>query len=122
MSNILIVEDNPHFRKTLKVILSSRFPDVHFAEAESGESALKTVESQKQDLVLVDINLPGITGIEVARKIKEHQGECRVIVLTGNDTAEYRDAALKVGVDAFLSKYKKSLTEILDQVAVYLQE
>jgi DNA-binding NarL/FixJ family response regulator len=122
VSNILIVEDNPYFRETLRVILHSRFPDVHIAEAESGESALEKLGFQRQDIILLDIRLPGMNGIEVARKVKEHHGECKIIVLTESDTAEYRDAAFNVGADAFLSKHQKSLTEILDQVAIYLQE
>jgi YesN/AraC family two-component response regulator len=121
VSNVLIVEDNPHFRKTLRLILSSKFPDVHITEAEDGETALKTVVSKKQDLILMDIHLPGVNGIKVAQKIKERHRECRIMALTGYDTPEYVDAALRVGIDMFLSKHQTTLKEILDKVEVHLQ-
>ena len=119
--NIMIVEDNANFRRTLKSILSSRFPFHEVNEAESGELALEKFEDHHQDLFLLDIHLPGMSGIEVAKKIKEGHPECKVIILTGYDTPEYREAAFQAGVNGFLSKRKTALTEILDQVESKLE-
>ena len=119
--NILIVEHNPHFRKTLKSILRPRLPAARIIEEGNGRSALKRIEDHEQDIVLLDIHLPEVNGIKVAQAARKKHPECRVIVLTGYDTPEYRDAAFRAGADAFLSKREASLKEILEEVASHLK-
>jgi CheY-like chemotaxis protein len=71
MCKILIVEDSETFRKTLRGILYSRFPFFAFDEARDGKEALKKINSFRPDLIFMDIKLPGESGLELTKKIKE---------------------------------------------------
>jgi CheY-like chemotaxis protein len=67
-ANILVVDDEPQIRRTLRTTLS--FRGYVILEAATGEEALDLVRKQKPDLVLLDVNLPGISGIETCREIR----------------------------------------------------
>jgi len=68
---ILIVEDHDTLRETLRKWLSTTFPDCVFFDAKKGEDAVDLAEAEKPDIVIMDIGLPGISGIEATRQIKK---------------------------------------------------
>jgi CheY-like chemotaxis protein len=99
---ILIVDDQGHARQSLKALLATRFQLVDTCEAVNGIEAIRCVEECKPDLVLMDIRMPEMNGIEATRIIKSKLAQIPVIVLTLY--SEYRAAALEAGANAFLIK------------------
>ena len=101
---ILLVDDHPDFMETLVYYLE-KFPAVRVvAKAQSGEEGLKRVQAKRPDLVLMDLMMAGMNGIETMRRIKALPQAPRVIILTlFNDTA-YHAQAEEAGADGFLGK------------------
>jgi DNA-binding NarL/FixJ family response regulator len=99
---ILIVDDRPHARRSLKALLAAKFRCVEVREAEDGGDAIRCIERSKPDVVLMDVQMPNVDGLEATRRIKATQPKIRVIALSMY--REYRAAALSAGADAFVSK------------------
>jgi DNA-binding NarL/FixJ family response regulator len=116
MFKILIVEDNMHFRQTLRDLLTIRFPEILFDEAINNNEAVQKINTFVPDLVFMDIKIPGGNGLEITRKIRESKSKSTVIILTNNDQVEYREAAKRIGADYFLSKVSTSPEEIFSLV------
>jgi CheY-like chemotaxis protein len=100
---ILIVEDSTLFRQLLNKALHDRFPKIQIDEAETGAEALLKTEASCPDLIFMDIQLPGENGLEVSKKIKARYPGIIIIILTGFDFPEYRDASRQYA-DYFFSK------------------
>lgn len=122
MCKILIVEDSDTFRETLRGILYSRFPFLAFDEARDGKEALKKVNSFHPDLIFMDIKLPGESGLELTKKIKESYSKIIIIILTNYDLPEYREAARRNGADHFIVKGSSTTGEIFDLVQAVVSE
>lgn len=73
-------------------------------EALSGEEALREIPSFSPDIVLVDISLPGIDGLEMIRKLKPQCPDACILVVTGHDIEPYKQTALEAGVHGIVSK------------------
>lgn len=100
----ILVDDNSRYRASLAALLA-HWPAVQvIAEAESGKRALDLVAQLRPDLLLIDVVMPGMSGIELTRQVKALQHPPRVLVLTMHIQTEYRDAALAAGADGFLAK------------------
>ena len=110
---ILIVEDNAIFRQTLKGLLDTRFPFISFEEAWDGREALKKVNDFLPDLIFMDIKLPGESGLQLTKKIKNSYPEIIIIILTNYDLPEYREATKQKGADYFLTKGYSNIQEIM---------
>ncbi len=100
--NILIVDDEESFRTHLKRLFVRRGYAV--TEAANGAEALARAVQQRFDIVLLDIVLPGLDGVEVLRTIKEHAPETQVIMMTGNATVSNAIASMKLGAYDYLTK------------------
>lgn len=96
---ILVVDDDPAIRRIMRAMLATRGYEV--GEAESGEDALKLIGSENYDLVLVDINLPGISGFEVCREVRINSEMIIVLMSSGE---ENRNKALRAGANDYLRK------------------
>ncbi|HET9908964.1 MAG TPA: response regulator transcription factor [Anaerolineales bacterium] len=99
---ILIVDDQQHTRRSLRALLATRFRLIDTREATNGIEAIRCVEECKPDLVLMDVRMPEMDGIEATRIIKRKLVGVPVIVLTMY--SEYKAAALAAGANAFLIK------------------
>ena len=99
---ILIVDDQQRARLSLKALLATRFQLVETCEAVNGIEAIRCVEECKPDIVLMDIRMPEMDGIEATRIIKTKLTQIPVIVLSLY--SEYKTAALAAGANAFLIK------------------
>jgi two-component system nitrogen regulation response regulator GlnG len=105
MREILIVEDNEEFRTAFADTLKSRFPNLLVSQAGDGPEALQKIgHKPPPDLIFMDLRLPGASGLELTKVVKETNASTVVIVLTHMDSLEYREAALRCGADFFLSK------------------
>lgn len=116
MSKILIVEDNDAFRHSLRSLLQSRFPSMFIEEAKNGMKVLQKIDEFHPNLILMDIKLPGESGLELTKQIKHKFPSTIVIVLTNYDLPEYRVAANESGANYFLGKGSSTAEEILGLV------
>jgi DNA-binding NarL/FixJ family response regulator len=104
MTSVLIVDDQPLQRMGFRMVLESE-PGISIAgEAENGIEAVRRTAELSPDVVLMDIRMPGMDGIEATRRITESGGRSRVLVLTTFDLDEYVYAALRAGASGFLLK------------------
>ena len=101
MSSVLLVEDDRQLRRTLRA--SFRMWDFEVSEAASGEEALTHVSSSSPDLVVLDLTLPGIDGLETLRHLRTFSG-APVLVLTVRDSLKDKVAALESGADDYVVK------------------
>lgn len=102
----LIVDDHDQLRTVLCDWLKTIFPDIDFIAAADGESALDLIEQYHPKVVLMDIGLPGISGIETTRRIKTKAPEIIIIIHTIQTDQAYLDDAHLAGADIFISKNK----------------
>ena len=101
---ILIVEDHAAVRKSLRDWLSVMLPDCKFAQAQSGEEAVAMTGAEPPDLVLMDIGLPGMNGIEATRRIKAIAPITPVVILSIHEEDAYQLDAAAAGASAFVCK------------------
>jgi DNA-binding NarL/FixJ family response regulator len=118
---ILIVEDHYRLRKSLRQWLSSSFPECVFLEAETGEDAIGQTTSHRPEIILMDIALPGISGIEATRRIRKELPRTHVVILTIHDEEGYKTDAESAGAFAFVPKHKM-YTELLPIIETLLIE
>ena len=121
MCPILIVEDNPLLRDTLKGMLTTRFPSIMVEEASNAKEALSEFEKINPGLIFMDIRLPDRNGLEITRTIKETNPEIEIIILTSHDIPEYREAAFRSGASHFLAKGNVKIDDITSLVASALK-
>jgi len=102
--SVLLVDDQPLLRMGFRLILEGE-EDFHVVgEASDGIDAVRQVEALQPDVVLMDVRMPGMDGIEATRRISESGSEARVIILTTFDLDEYAFSGLQAGASAFLLK------------------
>lgn len=101
---ILIVDDHPLFRKGVIQLIQAE-PGFRFVgEAASGRDGIRLAHSLQPDMILLDLNMKEMNGIEVLKEIKDSELDSRVIMLTVSDQAEDLMAALQAGADGYLLK------------------
>ncbi len=114
---ILVVDDEPQIRRVLRTTLTSQGYEVH--DARSGEQALDAIRDQRFDLVLLDMNMPGIGGLQACREIRQ-SSEAAVIMLTVRGTENDKVAALDAGADDYITK-PFSTPELLARIRAALR-
>ena len=98
---ILVVDDEPQIRRVLRAALTAQGYEVR--DARSGEGALEAVREHRFDLILLDMNMPGMGGLEACREIRE-TSEVAIIMLTVHDAEQDKVAALDAGADDYITK------------------
>jgi DNA-binding NarL/FixJ family response regulator len=114
--SLLIVDDHPGFRSFASMMLADEGFDV-IGDAADGESALESIERLHPDVVLLDVQLPGIDGFEVARRLAEHAGGPRVVLTSSREASDYGSRLTSSAVTGFVPKTQLSgaaLTRLLD--------
>ena len=101
---ILLVDDSIEFLESASRFLSSDQEILLVGSANSGYEALARATELQPDLVLIDLAMPGLNGLETTRLLKAHAGAPRVVIMTLCDTAEYRQAARDATADGFIAK------------------
>jgi DNA-binding NarL/FixJ family response regulator len=101
---VLIVDDQVPFRAVARTVIGMTAGFEVTAEAETGESAVDAVAQEPPDLVLMDINLPGINGIEATRRIRAEHPEVEVILMSTYSEADLPADARDVGALAYVHK------------------
>ena len=99
--SILIVDDEVGPRESLRMILK---PICEVHTAENGQEAINFISQKKVDLVTLDLNMPGLSGIDVLKKIKKLQPDIEVMIVTGYGTLGNAQEAIRYGAGDFISK------------------
>lgn len=104
MSYLLVVDDNEDMRLMVREVLSSAGHDV--ATANDGVSALAAIEEREPDLLVLDLHMPGMSGIEVCRAVKRNPFKARIpiLMLTARSEIEHKVAGFEAGADDYLPK------------------
>ncbi|MGM0852579.1 MAG: response regulator [Bacillota bacterium] len=104
MIKLLLVDDHAVLRDGLKTIIESEDDIKVIGEAVSGSDALNKVRELAPNIILMDINLPGMNGVEVTRILKQQYPHIKVLILTMHSHEEYFMSAIKEGADGYLLK------------------
>ena len=100
---VLLVDDNAQFLSSAQRYLSS-MKAVAVVTARDGHEALERLEREGTDLVLMDLNMPGMSGLEATRRMKALDPDVRVIMVSLHDGPEFRTAAINAGAEDFVAK------------------
>jgi len=114
---ILVVDDDPQIRRVMRVTLTGQSYEVD--DAKSGDAALDKLRESRFDLVLLDMNMPGMDGLETCRAIRQ-QSEIAIIMLTVRDSERDKVAALDAGADDYVTK-PYNATELLARIRAALR-
>lgn len=118
---ILIVEDHDALRDSLKSWLNSIFPDCNILLAKNGKDALARSFEQPPDIVLMDVLLPGMNGIEITRRIKTAVPDAKIVMLSIYEDPAYQADAASAGSFAYIPKRKMG-TELISLITMLLNE
>lgn len=102
-NTVLLVDDEAHMRQYLKTILK-KMGVIHVLEAEGGEAALDIYQRELPELVLLDVSMPGMNGLQVLRELKREYPHARVIMMTSIAAREVVVECLKAGAANYLLK------------------
>lgn len=112
---VVIVDDHALFRRGLELVLSEEPGLEVVGEAEDGVEAVARVAELEPDVVLMDVRMPGATGIEATRAIREMGSEARIVMLTVSDDEQDLYESVKAGANGYLLK-EVSIEEVADAV------
>lgn len=103
-SSVIIIDDHPLFRKGVSQLLALN-DELHLiGEASSGEEGLELARALEPDLILLDLNMKGMNGIETLRALRDADLAARILILTVSDAADDLVAAIRAGADGYLLK------------------
>ncbi|MGT2771936.1 response regulator transcription factor [Streptococcus marimammalium] len=125
MYSLLIVEDEPLVRRGIRSLVDfEKLSITCVDEAQNGQEAWQLFEEKHYDIILTDINMPLMNGIQLARLIKEKLPQTHIVFLTGYDDFDYALSALKLGADDYLLKpfSKKDVLQILHQIIPKIEQ
>ena len=108
MIRVLIVDDHETVRRGLKEIFADEFPELAVCEASHSQAALELIASREWDLVLLDINIPGRSGLEVLQEAKRLRPQTPVLILSAYPEAEFALRSFKLGASSYLNKGRAS--------------
>jgi DNA-binding NarL/FixJ family response regulator len=115
ITRTLIVDDDASFRRRVKEILACE-PDIEVVgEAADGQEAILKARELRPDLVLMDVRMPGMSGVHATRQLKGEMPGLKVIILAVFDLQEYREAAMASGASGYVIK-KFLLKELLPAI------
>jgi DNA-binding NarL/FixJ family response regulator len=122
MLTILIIDDNASFRESFRDLLVQHFPNMHIDEVADTKGALEKIIEHPPDLIFVDIELAGESGLELIGKIRTGDTDPVIAIFTSYDLPEYHEAAKDFGANYFFSKGASSMEDVLALVDSVLLE
>jgi DNA-binding NarL/FixJ family response regulator len=118
MTRILIADDHEGMRKTLRSLLESRADFMICGEAADGIEAINKTKEMEPDLLVLDISMPNVDGLEAARVIRKFFPAIRILILSVHRSSQILKEAQKIGVNRFVEKSEngKFLLKAIDEV------
>lgn len=104
MISVLLVDDHELVRTGIEALLNAAEDIIVVGVAKSGEEAVHAVENLSPDVVLMDVNMPGIGGVEASRRILQHDPDVKIVALSVHNDGPIPQQLLKLGVLGFISK------------------
>jgi DNA-binding NarL/FixJ family response regulator len=104
LMKLLLVDDSPYFLRAATRFLSELGAGIAIATARSGADAVRAVTRDRPDMVLIDISMPGMSGLAAVRRIKAVAPDVRVVVVSLNESSDFREAAEAAGADGYIAK------------------
>ncbi|MCL2727550.1 MAG: response regulator transcription factor [Bacteroidales bacterium] len=102
---VIIVDDHELFRLGIRTAIESRHPDITIVgEAKSGADFFGLFNAIAADLVLLDIMLPDMTGVDIARRLKAERPEFKILAISAENSASVIEEMLQIGIEGFISK------------------
>lgn len=120
MPDFLVVDDHPIVRRGICQILNDISGNVRIAEASDAKEAIKEITSKKFDVVLLDINMPGRSGLDLLEDIRSINPDIKILIVSMYPEEQYAIRALKTGASGYLTKESAS-NELLAAVEKVLQ-
>jgi two-component system, NarL family, response regulator EvgA len=103
MKSVLIVDDHPVIRGAVKIVLKMEgYKRIH--EASSGNEVLPMIREHKPELVILDLNIPFLDGLDVLSRIQAGEVNCRVVVFTSQEPMFYQERCVRAGAAAYVAK------------------
>ncbi|MFJ4247050.1 two component transcriptional regulator, LuxR family [Pseudomonas helmanticensis] len=103
MKSALIVDDHPVVRAAVRIVLQSEgFKEIH--EASNGNEVVPLIREHAPKLVILDLRLPALDGLDVLARIRANALDCRILVFTSHDPLFYQERCLRAGATAFVTK------------------
>jgi len=112
---IILVDDHQMFRDGVKSVLSDEENIDIVGEVGNGKDLFKLLESTRPDLIITDISMPDISGIEVAKSISENYSDIKILILSMHSNEEFITKALSVGANGYLPK-DTAMSELLEAI------
>ena len=103
-TTIMIVDDHVNLRRLLHEWLSDELPVCSFVEMRTANEALTYCRQESPHVIIMDIDMPGINGIDATSRVKSILPDTKVVILTVHDNGLYKEAAMKAGATAFVNK------------------
>jgi len=127
MIKIFVVDDHNLFRVMMKAAFNAGYPDIYMAgEAENGKELFRQLTYTDVDLVLLDINLPDIWGVEVTRRLRREYPHIKIIAVSGENSTETIHEMIDAGINGFLSKQRsdpdelaRAIREVMNDMTYY---
>lgn len=126
--NVMIADDHSMVREGIKQLLELDGDIVVVAEASNGKQCLKLLDENRTDVLLLDINMPDMNGLQVLKHLREEKKRVKVLILTIHNEIEYLVKAVEIGVDGYVLKdsnssvLKKAIYSVYDGETFIQQE
>ena len=120
--NVIIVDDHELFRLGLRTAIENRHPDLHIVgEVETATGLFALLATTGADIVLLDIILPDMSGIDVARRLKNERPEIKILAISNENTSSTAQAMLDVGIEGFISKRQGGVEVFAEAIRSIMQ-
>lgn len=117
MTNTILVDDHALFRLGVKSAITNSHSDICIVgEADCGAALFRLLETVTPDIILLDILLPDMTGIEIARRLKSERPEINILAISAENTTDAVQAMLDIGIEGFVSKRQGGADEIAQAI------
>ena len=119
---VIIVDDHDLFRLGVRTAIEVRHPDIAVVgEAKSGAELFNLLRTTAVDILLLDIVLPDMNGIDIARRVKSEHPKIKILIISAESTAENVEEILDIGVDGFISKLNSNPDVLADALRSVVQ-
>jgi DNA-binding NarL/FixJ family response regulator len=117
MTSIIIVDDHELFRLGLRTAIENQHPDIIIAgEAGSGAELFALLKTTTADMLILDLMLPDMSGIEIARQLKTEQPNMKIIILSVDTTPSTIEEMLDIGIEGFISKLHSNTDTLTEAI------